>query len=119
MYAAYTFLKMGGDTDSTEPNSAGEDSPENQLSLRSNMSLGNSSMLDLWLRYVGELEKQQVDAYVALDARLAWQATDSIRLSLIGRNLLDSSHLEFHEEFGSNQAIEIKREALAELVWQF
>jgi len=119
MYAAYTFLKMGGDTDSTEPNSAGEDSPENQLSLRSNMSLGTSSMLDLWLRYVGELEKQQVDAYVALDARLAWQATDSIRLSLIGRNLLDSSHLEFHEEFGSNQAIEIKREALAELVWQF
>ena len=54
-----------------------------------------------------------------MDARFAWQLTKSFQVALIGRNLLESSHLEFREEFGANASVEVQREALAELVWQF
>ncbi len=83
------------------------------------MSVASAGSLDLWLRYVDELEIQQVPSYVTLDARFAWQVTKMFRIALIGRNLLESSHLEFREEFGSNLTVEVQREALAELVWQF
>jgi iron complex outermembrane receptor protein len=119
MHLAYSYLKLDGDDFSNAPDSAGEDSPEHQLSLRSNMNIGKNIDLDVWMRYIDELKIQMVDSYVTLDARLAWRVTDAIRVSLIGRNLLESDHLEFQEEFGSNQAVEIPREALAELTWQF
>jgi len=119
LYGAYTYLKIDGDDFSNLPMSFGEDAPEHQLSLRSNMSVTSAGNLDLWLRYVDALEIQQVPSYVTLDARLAWQVTNGFQVALIGRNLLESSHLEFREEFGSNASVEVQREALAELVWQF
>jgi len=119
LYAAYTYLKIDGDDFSDLPMSFGEDAPKNQLSLRSNMNITTAGNLDLWLRYVDELQIQHVPSYVTLDARLAWQVTNALEVALIGRNLLESSHLEFREEFGTNAAVEIPREAFAELVWQF
>jgi len=119
LYAGYTYLKIEGDDFSTLPMSFGEDAPEHQLSLRSNMSITRAGQLDLWLRYVDELKIQQVASYVTLDARLAWQITSAIQVALIGRNLLESSHLEFREEFGSNATVEVQREAIAELTVQF
>jgi len=50
---------------------------------------------------------------------LTWRISDAWQVSFAGRNLLDSSHLEFREEFGLNQAVEIEREFIAELRWQF
>jgi iron complex outermembrane receptor protein len=117
--AAYTYLKIDGDDFSNLPLSFGEDAPEHQLSLRSNMNVLLNGEVDLWLRYVDELPIQQVSSYVTLDARLGWQVTESLHFAVIGRNLLESNHLEFREEFGSNATVEVQREALAELVWQF
>jgi iron complex outermembrane receptor protein len=71
------------------------------------------------MRYVDELQIQKVDSYVTLDARLNWAISNAWQASLAGRNLLDSSHLEFREEFGQNQAVEIEREFIAELRWKF
>jgi len=119
IYAAYSYLKIDGDGPGSQPFSAGEDSPEHQLSLRSNMNIGNTLNLDIWARYIDELSIQGVDSYVGLDTRIAWQVLPSLALSLVGRNLLDSSHLEFQEEFGSNVAVEIERDFIAELTWQF
>lgn len=119
LYGAYSFLKISGDGPGSQPFSKGEDSPEHQFSLRSNMNIGNTLNLDIWARYVDELQIQEVDSYVGLDIRLAWQALPSLELSLTGRNLLESSHLEFQEEFGSNVAVEIDRDFIAELTWQF
>ncbi len=119
LHAAYTYLHIDGDDFSSLPLSFGEDAPKHQISLRSNVSVASAGSLDLWLRYVDELEIQQVPSYVTLDARFAWQVTKMFRIALIGRNLLESSHLEFREEFGSNLTVEVQREALAELVWQF
>jgi iron complex outermembrane receptor protein len=119
IYGAYSYLRISGDGPGSQPFSAGEDSPEHQFSIRSNMNIGNTLKLDIWARYTDELKIQGVDSYVGLDTRLAWQALPSLELSLVGRNLLESSHLEFTEEFGSNLPVEIDREFIAELTWQF
>jgi len=119
IYGAYSYLNISGDAPGAQPDSAGEDSPEHQFSLRSNMNIGDTMNLDVWARYIDELEIQQIDSYVGLDIRLAWQALPSLELSLVGRNLLESSHLEFHEESGANIAVEIDRELIAELLWRF
>jgi iron complex outermembrane receptor protein len=119
MYGAYSYLKIEGGDQVALPVSAGEDSPEHQLSLRSSMNINASTELDFWMRYVDELQIQKVDSYVTLDARLNWAISNAWQVSLAGRNLLDSSHLEFREEFGLNQAVEIEREFIAEIRLQF
>ncbi|MDP6415324.1 MAG: TonB-dependent receptor, partial [Gammaproteobacteria bacterium] len=119
IHAAYSYLKISGDGPGSQPFSAGEDSPEHQLSLRSNMNIGDKMNLDLWARYIDELKIQHVDSYIGFDARFAWQVLPSLELSLTGRNLLESEHFEFQEEFGANTAVEIDRELIAELLWQF
>jgi len=120
IYGAYSYLKISGNASGSEdPVTVGEDSPKHQLSLRSNMSLGDTMNLNIWARYIDKLKIQQVNSYVGLDIRLAWQALPSLELSLIGRNLLKPSHLEFREESGSNISVEIDREVFAELLWHF
>ena len=83
------------------------------------MNINGATEFDFWMRYVDDLQIQNVDSYVTLDARVNWAISDAWQVSFVGRNLLDSSHLEFREEFGQNQAVEIPREFIAELQWQF
>jgi iron complex outermembrane receptor protein len=118
LHAAYTYLDLE-DNDNNLPLSFGEDAPRHQVSLRSDMNVTASGNLDLWFRYVDDLPVQDVPSYFTLDARLAWRFTRNFEAALIGRNLLESSHLEFREEFGANTSVEIQREALAELALQF
>jgi iron complex outermembrane receptor protein len=47
------------------------------------------------VRYVGELPSPHVEAYTAVDARIAYRLTDHLELSVTGYNLLDDSHVEF------------------------
>lgn len=119
IHGAYSYLKIDGSDPNNLAVNAGEDSPEHQLSVRSSMNINRATDFDIWMRYVDELKIQNVDSYVTLDARLNWSISDAWQVSFAGRNLLDSSHLEFREEFGLNQAVEIEREFIAELRWQF
>ncbi len=83
-------------------------SPSRQLSLRAGWTPRSDLDLDLWLRAVDEVpligvfgtlgEPFGIDGYVALDARLAWRPNKDLELSLVGRNLLDSSHGEYADE---------------------
>jgi iron complex outermembrane receptor protein len=114
---AYTYLHLGAQD--VLPFSVGQDSPENQFSLRSAMDMNANTRFDLWLRFVDELESQGVDAYTTIDAQLSYVPIPSLRLSLVGRNLLNDGHVEFVEEFGINQATEVPREGYFELQWQF
>lgn len=117
--ASYTYLKISGGNVVAAIASTGDDSPEHKLSLRSNMHINETMDLDVWARYVDELKIQQIDSYIGLDARFAWQATPQLTVSLIGRNLLESGHIEFREESDTSLAVEVERELIAELVWQF
>ena len=68
------------------------ETPCNQASLRSSWDLGRSTELDLWLRYVDEMPARDVPAYTEMDLRFGWRPTESLELSIVGRNLLDDRH---------------------------
>ena len=69
--------------------------PSHQWSLRSSVNLGPRTDVDLMARHVGALPSPVVPAYTAVDASLAFQATPSLRLAILGRNLFDPRHVEF------------------------
>ena len=73
---------------------AGDD-PHHWASLRSSMRLGEDVNLDADLRYVGALPNPKVPEYAELNARLAWQLTEKLELSLAGFNLLHGQHQEY------------------------
>ncbi len=120
LQAGYTYYH------SIEPNDSNpllltfaEDSPEHQASVRSSMDLGSDLHMDLWLRYVDELEKQQMDSYTALDARISWSPRDTFELSAVGRNLIAGRHIEFVSELGDLVPIQIEPQAYIEFRWTF
>jgi iron complex outermembrane recepter protein len=82
-----------GDTTTVRGNEGS--SPHHQSLLRSAFNLGHGIEVDLQLRHVADLPAQGVPSYTAFDARIGWQATPELALSLMGSNLLDRSHPEF------------------------
>jgi iron complex outermembrane receptor protein len=101
---AYTFIDLdlepkGDSTDGfTEEQTEGL-TPEHQIDMRAMINLPENVELDLWARWVDDLERgsppQGVDDYWNLDVRLAWRPRDTLELSVVGQNLLEESHLEF------------------------
>ena len=82
--------------------------PEHQFSLRAGLDLPHDLEADIWLRYTGEVDSRQsassgfvpynIDAYLTLDIRLAWQVTPNLELIAVGQNLLAGGHMEFIQE---------------------
>jgi iron complex outermembrane receptor protein len=69
--------------------------PEYQWQLRAQFDLPYRTELDLHLRRVGALPAPAVPAYTSLDARIGWQVTSRVEVSLLGQNLLNDRHAEF------------------------
>lgn len=122
--AAYTWLQLqlhrsDGDLPAMVEKAEGE-SPHNQFSLFSSMDLSRRCSLDLWARYVDNLPGLSISAYWSLDARLAWQVSDHLELSVVGQNLLDGEHPEFVPEFsGFAHDAQIERSVYGKLSWTF
>jgi iron complex outermembrane receptor protein len=97
---AYTYLELDlQDPGDLEGQKAIQGtSPRHQASLRSTMDLGSGWELDLWPRYVTDLESVGVNAYVDLDARLGWRVARGVDLSLVGQNLLGGPNQGFTPE---------------------
>jgi len=70
-------------------------SPHHQFALQSSLDLPGHVHLDLLGRYVDRLEELSVDAWFALDVRLAWRPKPNLELSIVGQNLFDDRHTEF------------------------
>jgi iron complex outermembrane receptor protein len=77
--------------------------PSHQWNLRSSWNLWPGSELDVMVRRVGSLPTPQVPAYTAVDARFAVQLNPSVRVALLGRNLLDRRHTEFEPAAAASQ----------------
>jgi iron complex outermembrane receptor protein len=90
--------------------------PSHQFSLRSSMTLPHGVEFDFQLRRVGALPSPAVPAYSALDARLGWQVSPSVELSIAGFNLLDSRHAEFGAATPSRS--ELARSVMLKLLWK-
>ena len=91
------------------------DDPQRQASLRSFMNLGSSLTLDAGLRYVGALPEPRVPSYVEFNARLGWNVSHDVLLSISGFNLLHASH----QEFPAPNANAVPRSFAVDLQWRF
>ena len=75
--------------------------PEHQLSLRSSVELPGDVALDMRMRWIGSFVYNEsgtgmtVPDYAELDARVSWQPSPHVELSVAGRNLLHRRHLEY------------------------
>lgn len=96
---AYTFLTIDthvnqGSTDTILKQDEGK-APKNQFNIRSNLTLPHDVEFDNALYYVDSLSDPGIPPYFKLDSRLAWKPLDTVELSVVGQNLLDSYHREF------------------------
>jgi iron complex outermembrane receptor protein len=110
--AAYTYLQVQtGATDGNIPvgqNTAithtpliATGDPHNQVYVRSSMDFPHHVQLDLSARYVEQLSNFAIPSYISMDARLSWQPTEHIEVSVVGQNLLDNQHPEFQGNYST------------------
>lgn len=98
--------------------------PGRQVSLRSSLDITSQVQWDVWLRRVGKIitsanATATVPAYSSLDMRLAWKATRDLEISLIGQNLLESSHLEYISQNIYSLPVKIERGVYLKADWKF
>jgi iron complex outermembrane recepter protein len=97
--------------------------PQHQFSLRSSLNLPWHAELDAGLRWVDTLHTDNgptpatVPSYFELDARLAWQASKQLELSLAGQNLLHDQHPEYG--IASPTRVEIQRSVYGKFAWRY
>lgn len=94
------------------PRQAGND-PKYQARLTSSLDLGPAVSLHMALRHVSAMPEPRLPAYTELDARLAWDVTERLELSVAGANLLHRRHREYVD------GAAIPRSVYAELQWRF
>lgn len=99
--------------------------PSHQVSLCSSLDLTPQVQWDVWLRKVGKLSGgpntpgDEVPGYTSLDMRLAWKPNRELEISLVGQNLLDSSHPEIVMTTISSVPVKIERGAYLKADWKF
>jgi iron complex outermembrane recepter protein len=90
-------------------------SPSHQAFLQSEINLPAHFEFDQSFRYIDSLPAQAVRAYTTADARIGWNPTKNLRLSVTGQNLFQPHHAEFGID--PPPAVLIKRGFYAKLVW--
>lgn len=99
--------------------------PGGQLNLRSSLDLPHRVTFDADFRWVAARRLNnngvpyEVAPYAELDVRLAWRPVDRVELSIDGRNLLHSQHLEYGLPSTTDPAVEIRRTIYGKIAWQF
>ena len=112
LIGTYSYLNMQlHSKNSHDPSieSAEGNVPHNQAMLRSQMDLPRRVQLDMALRYVDSLPARDVRAYVTGDVRVGWRPTDKLEISVVGQNLFDNHHPEWHPEGVQSRATEIQQ----------
>lgn len=128
---AYSWLKANLSNKSDAPNLIeivrDGSQPRHQLSLLSSFDIRSDLELDLWLRYTSDISdlgitsstfSGRVDDYFSLNARLGWRPRQDLELSLVGTNLLGSSHVEVVQEIYPF-AEQVERSIYGQVKWQF
>ena len=90
-------------------------SPRYQAFIQSEINLPHQFEFDQSFRYVDSLPAQLVRAYTTADARIGWNPTKSLSLSITGQNLFQPHHAEFGIDPGPT--VFIKRGVYAKLIW--
>jgi iron complex outermembrane receptor protein len=121
--AGYTWLHSSMSANSStdiRTETTQKSDPGNQWYLQSSHDFAYNLTLDWTLRHVGASPGLNVSSYETLDAKLSWKPRSGLELSLIGRNLNDSSHLESGNWIGQPQtALPVVRDVFATIKLDF
>jgi iron complex outermembrane receptor protein len=90
-------------------------SPRHVVGFQSLFNLPKHFELDATYRYSSTLPEFSVHDYSTADVRLGWHFGEGLDISVIGQNLLRSSHAEFGGDPGP--LVGIKRSAYAKITW--
>jgi iron complex outermembrane receptor protein len=106
-------LQTAIDDDSTDVFFSATDSstPENQVNLRAYYDLAEDWELDGGAYYVEHVPFTQNPTYVRVDARLGWQPSDELALSIGVQNAADPEHPE------SGPGVEVERNVFLSITW--
>jgi iron complex outermembrane receptor protein len=102
-------------------------SPKYQSSMHVYHQVSNKVDWSAFLRHVGAFEVRgfvhqqgySIPSYTALDMRVRYKLNPELSLSLVGKNLLDSRHVEFVNDVFARPAEQIERSVYLKLDWQF
>lgn len=92
--------------------------PKEQIGLKIYWNLSDSWTLDTTATHVDKLLGGNVPAYTRLDINLGGQLSKTLRLNVVGQNVLEKTHREFGAVEDPNAA-EIERSIFAKLTWIF
>jgi len=93
------------------------DNPGYQFILHSFMDLPHNVQFDFGFQVVDRLPDPIVEGYVQAEARIAWQVTPAIELSLAGNNLLAAYHVE--TAVAGTAPLEVQRSIYLGLRWKY
>ena len=121
---AYTFYRANlrptpGGTDQLTERFFEGSAPRHQFSVRSSADLPHHVQFDCGLRYVDALSNPAIPSYVTMDARLSWQPTERMEISVVGLNLVDDRHPEFAPQVIDTPLREVERSVYGKVTWRF
>jgi iron complex outermembrane receptor protein len=117
VHASYSFLDMDlhaepDSLDTTTAASTEGSSPRHRGLVRSSLTFGDVQLDAIWRR-VSSLPAQGAPAYSSLNARAAWRPWAPLEIAIVGRDLLQSRHVEF------GGGTEVERSVYGEVAWRF
>lgn len=101
--------------------------PHHQISLQGDFAVSKTMQLNLWFRFVDDMDAlysfdtdktYEVDSYLTMDIRFAWQILPDLEFSVVGQNLLRGEHVEFVQESFS-APVEVGPSAYCQLTYRF
>lgn len=101
--------------------------PRHQISLQGDFAISKNMQLNLWFRFVDKMDAlysfdtsntYEIDSYLTMDVRFAWQILPKLELSVVGQNLLRGDHVEFVQESFS-APVEVGPSAYCKLTYRF
>jgi iron complex outermembrane receptor protein len=127
--ANYSLLRMHIRTDSDSTDGLLGDggseallegsSPRGTAFLRASLDPVKDVDIDLMGRWVSRLAAADVDGYIELDARVAWQFQKGAEVALVGQSLLHQNHEESGSSQLGNTASEVRRGVYLSLTLRF
>jgi iron complex outermembrane receptor protein len=114
---SYTMLYM--DVHAPADDITQGSSPNNEVYVRSSWNPRCDLQIDVIGRYVDNLPALDVPSYLTMDVRIAWQLYENFEWAVVGRNLLDSPHLEFADVTGGAVGTEVQSEVFTMVTWTY
>ncbi|MCF7972554.1 MAG: TonB-dependent receptor [Phycisphaerae bacterium] len=118
----YSLLEMRLHTDNSSTDTTTEikkekTSPHTMFHLNSQFNPKDDLEMNATLYYVGSVPHYSIPSYTRLDVGLIWHASQEIDISVVGQNLLDSSHPEFGDS--APFMTEVQRGLFGKMTWRF